>query len=128
MVHLFLIILTMLHNLEQSLIQVGCECYIDFYSYTIGNEINANLKIGNCDDPSRCWYLVLLVPLFSRLYEEMKAFYGLDMEVPTSEMALVRDLSKWLKACSRKQKLIIVLDALNQLDDGSKEDGQYQGS
>lgn len=26
------------------------------YSYTIGNEINANLKIGNCDDPSRCWY------------------------------------------------------------------------
>lgn len=78
--------------------------------------------------PAGADILVLLVPLFSRLYEEMKAFYGLDMEVPTSEMALVRDLSKWLKACSRKQKLIIVLDALNQLDDGSKEDGQYQGS
>lgn len=71
--------------------------------------------------------LVLLVFLFFRLYEEMKVFYGLDMEVFIFEMVLVRDFSKWLKVCSRKQKLIIVLDVFNQLDDGFKEDGQYQG-
>lgn len=70
--------------------------------------------------------LVLLVFLFFRLYEEMKVFYGLDMEVFIFEMVLVRDFSKWLKVCSRKQKLIIVLDVFNQLDDGFKEDGQYQ--
>lgn len=71
--------------------------------------------------------LVLLVFLFFRLYEEMKVFYGLDMEVFIFEMVLVRDFSKWLKVCSRKQKLIIVLDVFNQLDDGFKEDGQYLG-
>lgn len=71
--------------------------------------------------------LVLLVFLFFRLYEEMKVFYGMDMEVFIFEMVLVRDFSKWLKVCSRKQKLIIVLDVFNQLDDGFKEDGQYQG-
>lgn len=70
--------------------------------------------------------LVLLVFLFFRLYEEMKVFYGMDMEVFIFEMVLVRDFSKWLKVCSRKQKLIIVLDVFNQLDDGFKEDGQYQ--
>lgn len=46
--------------------------------------------------------LVLLVFLFFRLYEEMKVFYGLDMEVFIFEMVLVRDFSKWLKVCSRK--------------------------
>lgn len=64
--------------------------------------------------------------LFCRLYEEMKGFLDLDLEIPTSDRALVRDLSKWLKACSKRQRCIIVLDALNQMDEGSKEDGQIQ--
>lgn len=62
---------------------------------------------------------------FGRLYEELKIFFGLDLDVPNSDTTLVRDLGKWLKICSTRRKCIVVLDALNQLDDGSKEDGQY---
>ncbi|XP_061175870.1 uncharacterized protein LOC133184810 [Saccostrea echinata] len=61
--------------------------------------------------------------LLRRLYEEMKIFFHLDLDIPNSDTTLVRELGKWLKICSTRQKCVIVLDALNQLDDGSKEDG-----
>ncbi|XP_071484949.1 uncharacterized protein [Diadema antillarum] len=61
--------------------------------------------------------------LLRRLYEEMKEFYRLDLEVPTSDRNLVIDLPSWLKIAGNRSKVMIVLDALNQLDSGAGGSG-----
>ena len=54
----------------------------------------------------------------------MKEYFGIELAVPSSEVNLVLDLSQWLKiASSSGEDIVIVLDALNQLNDGSGEDG-----
>ena len=53
----------------------------------------------------------------------MKLFFKLDLDIPSTDALLIRDLSKWLGLVSAKHQCIIVLDALNQLDSGMKEDG-----
>ena len=56
----------------------------------------------------------------------MKDFFGFNLEVPNTDTVLVQDLSKWLRLASHSAKCVIVLDALNQLDDGSGEEGTPQ--
>ena len=63
-----------------------------------------------------------LVP-FCRLYEEIRDFFGFDLEIPSSDAALVQDLSQWLLMAASIKKCVIVLDALNQLDNGSGIEG-----
>jgi len=62
------------------------------------------------------------------LFEELKAFHHLDWHVPSSDSDLVRDLGSWLKIAASQGKCYIVLDALNQLDDGSGTDGNHNPS
>ena len=59
-----------------------------------------------------------------RLYEEMKDNFGIELAIPSSEVNLVLDLSEWLTlASSSGEDIVIVLDALNQLNDGTGEAG-----
>ena len=53
----------------------------------------------------------------------MKQFFELDMEVPSSDRNLVIDLPSWLKIAGKRSKVMIVLDALNQLDSGAAGSG-----
>lgn len=62
--------------------------------------------------------------LFCSLFEEIKTHYGFDMTIPSSDSQLVNDLSKWLRMAGARSKVVIVFDALNQLDDGSGQDGE----
>ncbi|KAK3101549.1 hypothetical protein FSP39_004391 [Pinctada imbricata] len=61
--------------------------------------------------------------LLRRLYEELKLYFKLDLTIPTADAQVIRDLPKWLRLVASKHQCIIVLDALNQLDSGTKEDG-----
>ena len=54
----------------------------------------------------------------------MKQFFELDMEVPSSDRNLVIDLPSWLKVAGKRSKVMIVLDALNQLDSGAGGSGK----
>ena len=71
--------------------------------------------------------MVLLILSFvnSRLYEEMKDFFQFDMQIPSSDALMIHELKKWLTLAGSVAKVVVVLDALNQLDDGSGVDGGY---
>ena len=58
-----------------------------------------------------------------RLFEEMKQYFGFTQQVPTVDSQLIRELPTWLKMAGARAKCVIVLDALNQLDDGSGDNG-----
>ena len=53
----------------------------------------------------------------------MNLFYNFEMEVPTSDIQLINELGKWLRMAGSICKVIIVLDAVNQLDEGLGQDG-----
>ena len=53
----------------------------------------------------------------------MKQFFGFKLQVPSVDSQLVRELPTWLKMAGARAKCVIVLDALNQLDDGSGDTG-----
>lgn len=57
------------------------------------------------------------------MYEEIKNNFGFSLAVPASDANLVRDLPMWLKMAGSHSKCVLVFDALNQLDDGSGEEG-----
>ncbi|XP_022088563.1 uncharacterized protein LOC110978130 isoform X2 [Acanthaster planci] len=57
--------------------------------------------------------------LLRRLYEEMKQFFGFEMTVPTSHRNLILELSTWLQMAAKQARVVLVLDALNQLDTGT---------
>ncbi|XP_022091330.1 uncharacterized protein LOC110979639 [Acanthaster planci] len=57
--------------------------------------------------------------LLRRLYEEIKQFFGFEMTVPSSQRNLVLELSTWLQMAGKQARVVLVLDALNQLDSGS---------
>ncbi|XP_078619476.1 uncharacterized protein LOC144886633 isoform X1 [Branchiostoma floridae x Branchiostoma japonicum] len=59
------------------------------------------------------------VTLVRRLMEELKAFFNLTMTVPTSDTILVRSLPMWLRMAGMMGRVLIVMDALNQLDSGT---------
>ncbi|CAH1253937.1 TEP1 [Branchiostoma lanceolatum] len=59
------------------------------------------------------------VTLVRRLMEELKAFFNLTMAVPTSDTNLVRSLPVWLRMAGMMGRVLIVMDALNQLDSGT---------
>ncbi|XP_060078987.1 uncharacterized protein LOC132558436 [Ylistrum balloti] len=61
--------------------------------------------------------------LLRRLYEELKAFFDIDLNVPTSDTNLVLDLGRWFRLAASRGRCVIVFDALNQLNDGLGEDG-----
>ena len=54
-----------------------------------------------------------------RLYEEIKQFFGFEMTVPSSQRNLVSELCTWIQMAANQAKVVVVLDALNQLDSGS---------
>ena len=59
-----------------------------------------------------------------RLFEELKQQFQIDMGIPTSDKALIQTLPKWLAlAGSFGRKVVLVLDALNQLDSGAGGNG-----
>ncbi|XP_041471148.1 TPR repeat-containing protein DDB_G0287407-like [Lytechinus variegatus] len=62
--------------------------------------------------------------LLRRLFEELKQHFNIDMGIPTSDKSLAQDLPKWLSlAGSCGRRVLIVLDALNQLDSGAAGEG-----
>ncbi|XP_071959587.1 uncharacterized protein [Antedon mediterranea] len=61
--------------------------------------------------------------LLRRLYEEMKQFFNFPQAVPSSDRNLVLDLPSWLKQAGNSGNVMIVLDALNQLDTGAGATG-----
>lgn len=50
----------------------------------------------------------------------MKEYFGFHMAIPTSDSNLARDLPTWLTLAGAQHKCYIILDALNQLDDGGE--------
>ncbi|XP_019626894.1 PREDICTED: uncharacterized protein LOC109471895 isoform X3 [Branchiostoma belcheri] len=64
------------------------------------------------------------VTLVRRLMEELKAFFNLTMAVPTSDTNLVRSLPVWLRMAGMMGRVLIVMDALNQLDSGTAMVGE----
>ncbi|KAL4237053.1 hypothetical protein ACF0H5_005437 [Mactra antiquata] len=65
------------------------------------------------------------IKMIRRMYEEMKDYFGLDIPIPTSDQHLINDISKWLRVAGSRTKVVLVFDALNQLDDGAGQDGMY---
>ncbi|XP_030833932.1 TPR repeat-containing protein DDB_G0287407 [Strongylocentrotus purpuratus] len=62
--------------------------------------------------------------LIRRLFEELKQHFNLELGIPTSDKSLAQDLPKWLAlAGSYGRRVLIVLDALNQLDSGAGGEG-----
>ena len=57
------------------------------------------------------------------LLEEMKVFFDFDMNIPSSDTILINEIGQWLRMAGSNTKVVIVLDALNQLDDGTGEHG-----
>nr|XP_006817896.1 PREDICTED: uncharacterized protein LOC100371827 [Saccoglossus kowalevskii] len=57
--------------------------------------------------------------LLRRLMEELKLYFDFDMAVPSSDSNLIRDFPAWLRLAGSRGKVVIVLDALNQLDSGA---------
>ncbi|XP_033109971.1 uncharacterized protein LOC117111194 [Anneissia japonica] len=64
--------------------------------------------------------------LLRRLYQEMKQFFNFPQPVPSSDRNLVLDLPSWLKQAGNRGKVMLVLDALNQLDTGAGTKGDEQ--
>ncbi|XP_072041437.1 TPR repeat-containing protein DDB_G0287407-like, partial [Amphiura filiformis] len=65
--------------------------------------------------------------LLRRLYEELRLYLQEDLVVPSSDRNLVIELPSWLKRASNKgRKVMLVLDALNQLDSGGSSSGEEQ--
>ncbi|ELU12330.1 hypothetical protein CAPTEDRAFT_96933 [Capitella teleta] len=58
-----------------------------------------------------------------RLCEEIKLHFGFSQLVASSDSDLIRDFPLWLKMAGSQSKTIIVMDALNQLDDGTGTEG-----
>ncbi|WAR23121.1 Y7407-like protein [Mya arenaria] len=61
--------------------------------------------------------------MLRRLYEEIKTSFSFDMDIPSSDNELINSLPKWLRLASQLTRVILVFDALNQMDDGSGQDG-----
>ena len=53
----------------------------------------------------------------------MKKHFGFGLSIPSSDTNLVQELSAWLTMAGSQTKCLLVLDALNQLDDGSGTEG-----
>ena len=53
----------------------------------------------------------------------MKEYFDFDMQIPSSDALLIHELKKWLFLAGTRTKVVVVLDALNQLDDGSGDAG-----
>lgn len=65
------------------------------------------------------------IKLVQRLMETIKAWGLYDEEIPNESNKMVEMLPTWLSAAGSKQKFLIVLDALNQLD--NRNAGQELG-
>ena len=62
-----------------------------------------------------------------RLYEELREYLQQDLPIPTTERNLVLELPSWLKlASNRGDRIMLVFDALNQLDSGVGYSGEEQ--
>ena len=59
------------------------------------------------------------------LLEEMKVYFDFDMNIPSSDTILINEIGQWLRMAGSNTKVVIVLDALNQLDDGTGEHGMW---
>ncbi|XP_064632184.1 uncharacterized protein LOC135490720 isoform X2 [Lineus longissimus] len=66
------------------------------------------------------------IKLLRRLYEEIKAYFKVEMPIPSTDTNIVRELPTWLTLAGSRRKCVIILDALNQLDDGLGIDGTEQ--
>lgn len=62
---------------------------------------------------------------FYRLFEEMKNFFHFDLQIPSSDSVLIHDLGRWLRMAGSITKVLVVFDAVNQLDDGSGVSGKF---
>ncbi|XP_070541009.1 uncharacterized protein [Ptychodera flava] len=59
------------------------------------------------------------IKLLRRLLEELKMFFGFEMAIPRSDTNVLREFPTWLRLAGSRGKVVIVLDALNQLDSGT---------
>ena len=55
--------------------------------------------------------------MLRRIMEELKESFNLDGEIPEDQIALRKAFPDWLQRANQKQKIVIILDALNQLED-----------
>jgi hypothetical protein len=51
---------------------------------------------------------------------EIKSFYGVPDEIPTDLRSLIEAFPDWLTEAAKRGGLLLVLDALNQLEDRGK--------
>jgi len=51
---------------------------------------------------------------------EIKGFYGVPDEIPTDLRSLIEAFPDWLTEAAKRGGLLLVLDALNQLEDRGK--------
>ena len=55
----------------------------------------------------------------------MNEFFDFDMQIPTSDLHLINEIGTWLRLAGSRTKVVVALDALNQLDAGTGEEGRY---
>ncbi|XP_071175248.1 uncharacterized protein [Mytilus edulis] len=65
------------------------------------------------------------IKLIRRLFGEIKVFFNFDMQIPSSDSILIHEIGKWLRMAGSLTKVVIVFDALNQLDSG---EGELEGT
>jgi nephrocystin-3 len=63
------------------------------------------------------------VALLHRLMTELKDRFDLDEDVPTSKEQIREEFPSWLASVSAKNRVIIILDGLNQLEDVDEAPG-----
>lgn len=61
-----------------------------------------------------------LAGLLRRIMGEIKSFYGVPDEIPTDLRSLIEAFPDWLTEAAKRGGLLLVLDALNQLEDRGK--------
>ena len=78
------------------------------------------------ENRNRKFYLKILNCNPLRLYEELRAYLQQeDLAVPSTDRNLILELPTWLKlASNRGKRVMLVLDALNQLDCGAGNAGE----
>jgi hypothetical protein len=62
----------------------------------------------------------LTLVLDCRIIGEIKHFYGVPDEIPTDLRSLIEAFPDWLTEAAKRGGLLLVLDALNQLEDRGK--------
>ncbi|KAL3870127.1 hypothetical protein ACJMK2_042738, partial [Sinanodonta woodiana] len=65
----------------------------------------------------------LYLKIIRRICEEIKDYFKIDQAIPSTDTHLIQDLGKWIHMAGTRAKCVFILDAVNQLNDGTGDEG-----